>query len=306
MKPRCAIILANRFESASHLQATKGVDYKGMIRSLEKAPFKSVVVLHACAHNPTGELSRLSPRGCSHAVSQGPLQLFRKELFREKVSVSPKGRGRPTSVLSSKENASVRELQLLRSCSGVDLCEEEWRGVLKVCCSRQLLPIIDSAYQGFASGDLVRDAFAIRLFTEEFKGGFFVTQSFAKNMGLYGERIGMVHAICSMPEEAEAVLSQLKIVARRMYSSPPLHGARIVARVLGNERNRQQWQEELKSVSERIKQTRQLLRNGLEQKQAPGSWEHITDQIGMFSYTGLTRERQALLAVCINICCDIP
>lgn len=181
----------------------------------------------------------------------------------------------------------------------MDLSDQEWEVVLDVCSRRQLLPVLDSAYQGFASGDLVRDAHAIRLFAEKFKGASFVTQSFAKNMGLYGERIGMVHAICSTPEEAEAVLSQLKIVARRMYSNPPLHGARIVARVLGNEENKRQWQEELQSVSERIKNMRKLLRSGLEQKGTPGTWNHITDQIGMFSYTGLTGEGRRLVAVMV-------
>lgn len=210
---------------------TKRVNYDGMIKALEEAPLNSAVVLHACAHNPTG----------------------------------------------------------------VDLSETEWEGVLGVCSHRQLLPIIDSAYQGFASGDLVRDAFAIRLFADRFKGASIITQSFAKNMGLYGERIGMMHAVCSTPEEAEAVLSQLKIVARRMYSSPPIHGARIVARVLGHEGYRRQWEAELQAVSERIKKTRELLRSGLEQKGTPGTWNHITEQIGMFSYTGLTADQCELL-----------
>ncbi|OEH79217.1 hypothetical protein cyc_01530 [Cyclospora cayetanensis] len=177
----------------------------------------------------------------------------------------------------------------------VDLSVSQWESILSVCESRQLLPVLDSAYQGFASGDLSRDAFSVRLFATKFQGVLFVTQSFAKNLGLYGERVGMLHAICGSPKEAEAVLSQIKIVARRCYSSPPLQGARIVARVLGDEQLRRQWEEELKLVAERIKDMRRLLRKGLEQKGTPGQWNHITDQIGMFSYTGLTKEQCELL-----------
>ena len=173
-------------------------------------------------------------------------------------------------------------------CVGVDLNEEQWLSVLSVCGERQLLPVLDSAYQGFASGDLQRDAFSARLFVERFCGAFFVTQSFAKNLGLYGERVGMVHAVCASPKEAEAVLSQIKIVARRAYSNPPLHGARILARVLRCKELRRQWEEELHAVACRIKRVRGLLREGLEKKKTPGPWHHITDQIGMFSYTGLT------------------
>lgn len=173
---------------------------------------------------------------------------------------------------------------------GVDLSKDQWHKVVELCARREFLPVVDSAYQGFASGDLVDDSFALRLFANKFKGASFITQSFAKNMGLYGERVGMVHAICASSEEAKAVLSQLKIVARRMYSNPPLHGGRIVARVLGNKQNKEMWLQELKAVSARIKKQRTLLREGLERQNTPGCWKHITDQIGMFSYTGLTRE----------------
>ncbi|KAL8437996.1 hypothetical protein ACSSS7_000566 [Eimeria intestinalis] len=179
--------------------------------------------------------------------------------------------------------------------AGVDLTESQWAEVVKVCDRRRFLPVIDLAYQGFASGDLERDAMAVRMFAERFKGAFFVAQSFAKNLGLYGERIGMLHAVCATPGEAEAVLSQLKVVARRMYSSPPIHGARIVARILGCQERMQQWKQQLKCVAGRIERARKLLRTGLEKKETPGSWRHITDQIGMFSFTGLSSEQCELL-----------
>ena len=98
-----------------------------------------------------------------------------------------------------------------------------------------LLVLIDNAYQGFASGDLVKDAFSVRHFLS-LGMEFFVAQSFAKNMGLYGERFGMLHGVCDSENRAKAVLSQLKLVIRGMYSSPPIHGGQIALKVLGDEK----------------------------------------------------------------------
>jgi aspartate/tyrosine/aromatic aminotransferase len=155
---------------------------------------------------------------------------------------------------------------------------------------RNLLPLFDSAYQGFATGDLIQDAAAIRLFVDQ---GFqaAVTQSFAKNMGLYGERVGAVHFVCSDKETADIVLSQIKLVIRPMYSSPPAHGAKVAAAILGDAKNFKEWQDELTNISHRVIHMRKLLRQRLEELKVPGTWTHITSQIGMFSYTGLTPEQ---------------
>ena len=107
-------------------------------------------------------------------------------------------------------------------------------------------------------------------------------------MGLYAERVGALHIMTSSKEEAGRVLSQANIIIRRMYSNPPCHGARIVARVLGDKHTFAAWYEELKEVAGRIIKMRSLLRAELENLGTPGSWEHITKQIGMFSFTGLT------------------
>ena len=61
-----------------------------------------------------------------------------------------------------------------------------------------------------------------------------VSQSFAKVMGLYGERTGALHIVCKDKGAADVVLSQVKIVIRSNYSSPPIHGARIAGRILTN------------------------------------------------------------------------
>ncbi|PHJ24601.1 aspartate aminotransferase [Cystoisospora suis] len=206
--------------------ATCGVDFDGMKACLAKAPAHSCLLLHACAHNPTG----------------------------------------------------------------VDLTEDQWREVLKICREKSLIPILDIAYQGYATGDLLRDSFSTRLFCEE-NFEFFVCQSFAKNLGLYGERVGMLHIVCKTAERARVVLSQVKKVIRPMYSSPPLHGARIVSRILNDPALKTSWLAELKEMASRIQGIREALRKGLEAKGTPGCWRHITDQIGMFSYTGLTKEQ---------------
>merc|ERR1712194_122219 len=116
----------------------------------------------------------------------------------------------------------------------------------------------------------------------------FLCQSFAKNLGLYGERMGMVHVLCSSPEEAARVLSQIKLVIRPMYSSPPLHGALLVSKILNDEKLYADWVSQLRQMAERIAFVRSGLQTRLEEKKTPGSWGHITKQIGMFSFTGLT------------------
>jgi len=173
--------------------------------------------------------------------------------------------------------------------TGVDPSQEQWNEIMKIMKSRKLIPFFDTAYQGFATGCLERDSYAIRLFNEN---GFqmLVSQSYAKNLGLYGERIGALHVVCHNKKTAERVLSQLKLVIRPMYSSPPQHGSQIVARILSKPEYYKKWTEELAAVSKRIIEVRHLLRGELESLGTPGTWNHITDQIGMFSFTGLNEK----------------
>ena len=115
-----------------------------------------------------------------------------------------------------------------------------------------------------------------------------IAQSFAKIMGLYGTRTGCLHFVCSDAESAARVLSQVKIIVRCNYSSPPMHGARIAARILNEPSMRQQWLDELVAVCKRMNDMRAALRGAIEKKAVKGDWSHITTQIGMFSFTGLT------------------
>eukprot|EP00878_Enallax_costatus_P003057 GHUV01003256.1.p1 GENE.GHUV01003256.1~~GHUV01003256.1.p1 ORF type:complete len:211 (+),score=45.51 GHUV01003256.1:1468-2100(+) len=165
---------------------------------------------------------------------------------------------------------------------------DQWGGVLRVVHERRLLPFFDSAYQGFASGDLDADAAALRMFT---RSGLelLLSQSYAKNMGLYGERAGALSIVSHCPAAAKRVQSQLCAVIRPMYSSPPMHGAAIVVTVLSDPQLYSLWKRELADMSARIQRMRTALKSALLDVGCPGNWDHITNQIGMFSFTGLNR-----------------
>lgn len=203
-----------------------------MINTLDSAPESSIILLHACAHNPTG----------------------------------------------------------------VDPTQEQWTQIAKTIRAKRHFPFFDCAYQGFATGDLAKDNWAIRHFIEQ---GFelCIAQSFAKNFGLYGERAGAFHFVTAPGSDAESTIgrigSQLAILQRSEISNPPAYGARIAATVLNDDALFKEWEANLRTMSGRIIDMRTALRKKLEELGTPGSWKHITEQIGMFSFTGLT-EKQVL------------
>merc|ERR1712228_1038718 len=170
---------------------------------------------------------------------------------------------------------------------GVDPTKQQWDLIADAMQQMQLVPFFDCAYQGFATGDLDADAYAVRLF-EQRGFDFFLAQSFSKNLGLYCERAGCASIVCSSPEAAKSCMTQLCAIIRPMYSNPPAHGARIVKAVLGNDGNYEMWKKEMGGMSERILAMRKALRAKIEELKTPGTWNHITDQIGMFTFTGLT------------------
>ncbi|XP_063467901.1 aspartate aminotransferase, mitochondrial isoform X1 [Symphalangus syndactylus] len=205
---------------------TCGFDCTGAVEDISKIPEQSVILLHACAHNPTG----------------------------------------------------------------VDPRPEQWKEIATVVKKRNLFAFFDMAYQGFASGDGDKDAWAVRHFIEQ---GINVClcQSYAKNMGLYGERVGAFTMVCKDADEAKRVESQLKILIRPMYSNPPLNGARIAAAILNTPDLRKQWLQEVKSMADRIIGMRTQLVSNLKKEGSTHNWQHITDQIGMFCFTGLKPEQ---------------
>ncbi|XP_067657903.1 aspartate aminotransferase, cytoplasmic-like [Haliotis asinina] len=201
---------------------SRGLNLEGMLEDLNNAPSRSVVILHAVAHNPTG----------------------------------------------------------------VDPSVEEWEKIADVCKAKELIVVMDNAYQGFASGDLDKDAYAVRYFVRR---GFelFIAQSFSKNFGLYNERTGNLCIVSKTPEVLNRVKSQCEILVRTMWSNPPNHGGRVVATVLNNQASYAEWKVQVKEMADRIQQMRKLMFEKLRAKGTPGSWNHIIQQIGMFCYTGL-------------------
>jgi len=195
-------------------------------------------------------------------------------------------------LIATLSKANAGEAVLLHSVAhnptGVDPSEAQWHKIVEVCKQRKLIVLLDNAYQGYASGDLAKDGFAQTLFANSGLE-YFIAQSFAKNFGLYGERIGYIHVNCASKEVAEPVLSQLKILVRQAYSSPPRHGAAIVNKILTNGDLKKQWLGELNLMSNRIVEMRTALRSAIEAKKTGGTWNHVTDQIGMFTYTGLDK-----------------
>lgn len=188
-------------------------------------------------------------------------------------------------------DAPQQSVFLLHACAhnptGVDPTPEQWQEISHEMKQKEHISFFDCAYQGFASGDADKDAQAIRQFVED-GHNIFLSQSYAKNFGLYGERIGALSVVGQDADEAARIESQLKLLIRPMYSNPPIHGARIVSTVLSDPDLSAQWYGECKAMADRIISMRTLLRTHLESMAPHQTWHHITDQIGMFCYTGLS------------------
>lgn len=209
--------------------AARGVDVSGFLAALRAAPAGSVVVLHACCHNPTG----------------------------------------------------------------YDLTPAQWQAVVETVKSQGLVAFLDMAYQGFGEG-IAQDGAVVAQFMAA-GVNFFVSTSFSKSFSLYGERVGALSVVCASREEATRVLSQLKIVIRSNYSTPPTFGAQVVATVLNTPALRQQWEDELGQMRLRIKAMREQLVAKLQAAGVAGDQSFITRQKGMFSYSGLNKAQMERL-----------
>ena len=186
--------------------------------------------------------------------------------------------------------------------TGVDPSPEQWDELSALVKSKGLFPVFDMAYQGFASGDCEFDAYALRKFVADGHTPM-LCQSYAKNMGLYGERIGAFTIVCNDADEAARVNSQLKIVIRPMYSNPPINGARIAATVMADPELRAEWMGEVKGMADRIITMRTQLKAYLAEHGSVRNWDHITSQIGMFCFTGLDADQVAKLAADHSVYC---
>jgi aromatic-amino-acid transaminase len=209
--------------------ARGGIDAPAMLSALAAAPAGSVVVLHACCHNPTG----------------------------------------------------------------CDLAAADWQQVISIVKQRGLVPFLDMAYQGFGDG-IAEDGAVVGMFLAAGLE-FFIATSFSKSFSLYGERVGALSVVCESKDAATRVLSQLKRVIRTNYSNPPTHGAQVVATVLTTPALRAQWEDELAAMRTRIRAMRTLLRSRLEAAGVKRDLAYITQQRGMFSYSGLSKQQMQRL-----------
>jgi aromatic-amino-acid transaminase len=191
------------------------------------------------------------------------------------------------------ETLNKDDVLLLHPCchnpTGVDLTKEQWDKVLNVVQERELIPFMDIAYQGFGE-DIDRDAYPIRK-AVDMGLPLFVSNSFSKNLSLYGERVGGLSVVCPTTDEAERVFGQLTSMVRRIYSSPPSHGGRVVDIVMNDEALHEQWVGEVYGMRDRIKAMRMKLKSVLEAKIPDRNFDYLTNQNGMFSFTGLTPEQ---------------
>ncbi|KAL8622354.1 hypothetical protein ACOMHN_041682 [Nucella lapillus] len=174
--------------------------------------------------------------------------------------------------------------------TGMDPTQEQWKEIASIMKEKKLFPLMDCAYQGFASGDLEKDAWSVRHFVSM---GFelFVAQSFSKNFGLYNERIGNLCVVARSSDVTAQIKSQMDLIVRTMWSNPSQHGARIVATILNNPAYCNEWKDSVKEMASRIISMRSEMFNKLRAKKVPGDWSHIVDQIGMFSFTGLNEDQ---------------
>ena len=206
------------------------VNFDVMLEDLKALPEKTLVILHACCHNPTG----------------------------------------------------------------YDLNLDQWQEVIDICKARSLVPFLDMAYQGFKDG-LDEDASTIRLFAQSGLS-FLAASSFSKSFNLYGERVGALTVVTQSADEARRVQTHLKTCARANYSNPPAFGGRIVERVLADPEKFAHWEMELAQMRNRIRQMRKALACEMKAIGAKRDFSFVTEQAGMFSFTGLTPEQVDRLA----------
>ena len=191
-----------------------------------------------------------------------------------------------TGMMKTLESeAQPGDLILLHACAhnptGIDPTKEQWKQIADLCERKHLFPFFDSAYQGFASGDVAEDAWAVRHFVERGTLEMVVAQSFSKNFGLYGQRVGAFHIVAADEDARDKALSHLIYLQRAEISNPPVYGARIVSLILRNEELKREWEQDLLIMSGRIKTMRAALFGELQRLKTPGNWEHIVNHVSL-------------------------
>jgi aspartate aminotransferase len=216
------------------------LDFDGLMEDIHAADEKACILLHACAHNPTG----------------------------------------------------------------MDPSIDQWKEISCAMMGRNQLPLFDTAYQGFASGDAEFDAAAVRMFVDH---GHEVaaTQSYSKNFGLYGQRVGCLSLVGGDEKQVAASFSQLKILARRSYSNPPKYGAQLVSTILDDVDLTSEFRVECKAMADRIIEMRAALVAELKTVGSTKDWGHIINQIGMFAFSGLTKDEVSAMTAKHSVYCTL-
>ncbi len=182
---------------------------------------------------------------------------------------------------------------LLHACcqnpSGMDFSKEQWQELSKLLKEQKVIPFFDFAYQGFGT-NFEDDAYAVKLFHRE-GHEMLVAYSFSKNMGLYGERVGLLAITSEKLESISKIASQVKQIIRGIYSMAPLHGARIAATLLASDKLKNQWLEEVSAMQQRVSTMRLALVDGLLKESKNLDFTFLKDQKGLFSYSGLSQEQ---------------
>lgn len=203
---------------------THGVDFDGMLESLNAIPEGDVVLLHGCCHNPTG----------------------------------------------------------------ADITQSQWDQVIKLLGERNILPFIDTAYQGFGDG-LEQDAYGLRQAIANLPE-VLIASSCSKNFGLYRERTGSVTVVTQSSTQTNAAKSHILSAARRSYSMSPYHGGGIVGHLLSSDTLRAEWQTELEQIRTRMNTLRKGLANGLNEAQSKIDFSFVGDSKGMFCFLGISQQ----------------
>lgn len=197
------------------------------------------------------------------------------------------------AMINDLHQAKAGDVILLHGCchnpTGIDPTQEQWREIAALCQKKSLLPLFDFAYQGFAKG-VDEDAAGLRLLTGTCDE-ILIASSFSKNFGLYNERVGALTLIGKNADETNTAFSQIKSIARVIYSNPPAHGAAIVTEILGNPRLRQEWEQEVADMRERIQEMRELFVATLKAEGVDADFSFIERQNGMFSFSGLNKDQ---------------
>ena len=197
------------------------------------------------------------------------------------------------NLIADLSNANEGDVVLFHGCchnpTGIDPTPEQWKQLAELSVKNGWLPLFDFAYQGLANG-LNEDAVGLRTFAANHKE-LLVASSFSKNFGLYNERVGAFTLVAENADIAATALTQVKSIIRTLYSNPASHGGATVATVLNDPQLRQEWENELTEMRERIKKMRHLFVQLLKEYGAKQDFGFIMEQNGMFSFSGLTPEQ---------------